>query len=164
MRPKRVIRMVEALLISAILVVGGCNQPAHRTSGTVYPPPEPVRICYRDSETFNLTFAFPCEDQEMARIAAVVCDFMGASARSLIAYNRQIGPTTPERLIGAALPDIRESARVMYEVMGRDAAEAYLREIVSMGYNIAQRNITDLITYPEQKCRNCLREFKYVVN
>lgn len=161
MSPKQLKIMVEALLISAVFVIGGCNATTHQPPRTVYEAP---RLCYRDSETFNLSFAFPCEEKETARAAGVVCDFMGASARALIELNRQIGPTTPENLLGTALPVIKELVITVYDVLGKDAAKVYLQDIKSMGYYIAQRNITDLITYPEQKCRNCLKEFNYVVN
>jgi hypothetical protein len=153
--------ILRALFISAVFVVAGCKTTTYQPPRTVY---QPARICYRDSKAFNLSFEFPCEQNDMARIAVSVCDIMGASAYTLIECNRRIGPTTPQNLLYTALPEIEKTTKVFYDVLGENVAKAYINEIADMGYYIAQRNITDLVTYPKQKCKSCLEGFDYVVN
>jgi hypothetical protein len=155
----RILSSSQRTRIAAVALVGtlplqGC---------LLAPAPEQVYVCYQTSNFRNKEFAYGCEQRDTARVAGAVCSVIGVSADSIIQANRRVGPTTPTRLFLEAGVDTLVTKTMFQEYLGDRAADAYLEYIVSMSSEIAQRNITDLITYPEQQFSECLKQFNYAL-
>ena len=158
MRQKQKISIPAALYLSLILMLGGYATAAQAQDSNYVSQ----NVCYEESEVFDLWFLYLCEESQKAQVASAVCDLMAASAYMLIETNRRIGPTTPENLFAAAGIESLPAIRVLYRVLGEDAAKAYINDIADMSIDIANRNITDLVTYPRQEFDACLEQFGYI--
>lgn len=146
----------STIFLSLLIVVNGCTQPVYREPATTSESSQPERICFERSRVVDMEFSYPCEERQKAREMALVCDILATSALELVRTNRRIGPTSPKDLFLTAGMGDKETIEVLYENLGEKPAKAYLTMIADMSVNVANRNITDLIAYPEKEFSDCL--------
>jgi hypothetical protein len=148
---------IAPLAMCATALLNGCvADPPQAEQQTVY-------VCYERGHFQNTEFAYACSDRERARTASEVCDFMAASAHAMVETNRRVGPTTPEHLLTAAGIERMDAFVAIRRALGEGAFKTYLEYLASMSIEIANRNITDLVVYPQQQLAGCLKEFNYAV-
>ena len=157
----------KTLVILSILLVVGCvgMEP---TTVTQYQY-VPQKVCVQESSYYNADFSYPCEDRKSAKTAGLICEGMAGTAGILIEENRRIGPTSARALLASALSGrqgqgIKDFYDALYATLGKSAAQVYIEDIANMSVYISDRNITDRITYPNQKYRTCIAAFDYAVN
>ena len=160
---KATAKKTKTLVIFFVLMLVGCTtlEPRYITK---YVDKE---ICIKDSAYFSAKFSYPCEERQKAERAGAICECMATSARILIDTNREIGPTSSRALLETAVREPEQGIVVLYDTLydtlGETAAKAYIKDIANMSIYIAERNITDRITYPNQKYLNCITTMNYVV-
>ena len=154
-------KTIKSLVLFIALMMVGCatQEPRYITK---YVDKE---VCIQDSAYFSAKFSYPCEERQKAKTAGVICECMATSARILIDTNRDIGPTSSRVLLETAVKKPGQAIvylyETLYDTLGERAAKAYIKDIANMSVYIAERNITDRITYPNQKYQNCITTFKY---
>ena len=161
---KVITKKIRLLVILTLLFFMGCVTPSQRSSTL----PPPTRICVHDSAYFDTEFSYPCSERQKAKTAGVICECMATSAQVLIETNRVIGPTSARDLLETAVREPGQTIKIIYDTLkdnlGKSAAQAYIEDIANMSVDVADRNITDRITYPNQKYRNCIANFDYPVD
>lgn len=159
---KAAISLIKKLVILSILMSVGCATPETR----VVTRDVHHKVCIQDSAYYGSEFSYPCAERQKAQTVGAICECMATSASILIETNRLIGPTSARALLDNAVRGKQGQAiQVIYDTLhsalGKTAAEAYIKDIAKMSVYIADRNITDRVTFPNQKYKSCVSNFNY---
>jgi hypothetical protein len=151
---------LTSLILITALMVGGCSGTV-QAQDSVYVS---QNVCYRESEAVDSGFAYYCDDEQVAQVASAVCDLMAGSAKLLIETYRRIRPTTAENLFRAVSIESLPAAKILYDRLGKDVAEAYLLDIADMSIDIVHYDITDPVAYSKTEFSTCLNEFGLIAS